>query len=290
MGKTLKRFMLGVAIVLALGAVLLAVKLRPDTKWRVERDTIQAAAEAAERSGHPWAGVYLARLGYGVGDGLCLAPDGDYYGALYEYPRMERVGHGLGRVSVQQDRLSLAPNASAGQDILGRLRGSYRIVRWGDIRCLIRPDEAARFVHCMARGDECKDFRPLCTRGYVYGEPNLPEELARARREDPMHRPIRVRSVSSAKRVSYGWSWEVQLDAGTAEGLDSNSRLYWDGSREWVNAHLVQDHASSGSIGQTKEEGPKLIPPLKSGMKVARWKPVIWGRPDFIVPMADMRP
>lgn len=290
MGRALKRFLFATAALLAGAALVSSIRPDPLAKWRTERDTIQAAAEDAERAGHPWAGIYLARLEYNAGDSLCFAPSGDYYGAQYDALRLERIGHGLGRSSAGNNRLNLVPAKSAGKDPFGRLIGTYRIVRWGDVRCLIRPEESARFIHCMARGEECRDFRPLCTRGYVYGEPDLPEELARARREDPMYRPITVRAVAPPQLRDYGWSWRVELNAGRNEGLDKKSRLYWDGSRDWINMLTIGERTSIGEIQQGKEGGGRMKTPLKSGMKVARWKPIVWGRPDFIYPMADMRP
>lgn len=286
----MRRQGLAAAAALALGALLFALKPGPPGKWRAERDSIQAAAEAAERSSHPWAGVYLAKLHYNAGDAVCVAPNGDYYGALYNGWNLERVGHGLGRASVEGDRLVLNLRDREGADPAGRLSGAYRLVRWGDVRCLVRPGETELFVHCAARGEECKDFRPLCTRGYVHGEPELPVELARARREDPMYRPITVRSVSPPQRRNFGWSWRVELDAGRNEGLKEDMRLYWGDRRTWINVGEVHGRTATGEIQQSEDEGPRMGIALKSGMKVARWRPTTWGLPDFMHPMAEMRP
>lgn len=275
---------------LVLGALVFALKPDPSLKWRAERDAIQSEAEVAERAGHPWAGVYLAHLHSSPGDTLCLTPKGEYYGAQYDGWRLTRVGHGLGRAVFDAGRLSLLPSGLDGKDPSGRLSGHYRIVRWGDIRCLVRPEETSRFVHCMSRGDECKDFQPQCTRGYAYGEPDLPDELAKARREDPMLKPISVGSVTGPHKRTYGWSWRVEVNAGSKDGLNSQSRLYWSGSNEWVNMVSINEKTAVGDVQQSQEGGPRMAIPLKSGMKVARWKPLPVLRPLFIYPMAEMKP
>lgn len=288
MGVTLKRIGWTAAAGLTLAVLVFAVRSHRSAKWRVQRDSIQAEAETAEHSGHPWAGVYLASNDYKIGGTLCLTPEGAYYGALYK-GLGKRLGQGSGRASTENGRLTLTPSGLDGVDASGRLAGAYRIVHWGDIRCLVRPERTARFVHCMTRRDECGEFRPLCTRGYVYGEPDLDEELVRARREDPMLRPITVRSVSGPRPREWGWSWRVELSAGRDEGLKKGERFYWDGSEEWINVREVGPRTAIGDIQQGTKEGPRMKVPLRAGMKVTRWKPLIYLAPDFIRPMGKLK-
>jgi len=157
---------------------------------RAERDELELQAEKAERSGHLWAGVYAAMRETYVDSTVIVAPDGRYLASSFERYEPVLTGHAFGLAAFAAPTLTLTPETRAVGGDQPPISGSYRIVRWGTVRCLIRPGEEKRFLDCTA--SECDEFRPLCTAGLLYGEPDLPNELVRGWRVNRRSRPLEL--------------------------------------------------------------------------------------------------
>ena len=147
--------------------------------------------------------------------------------------------------------------------------------------------DAARFLDCVGR--RCEDYRPLCTRGLIYGDPDLPKELKAARRNHPLFKPYLVKSVSGPFKRSWGWSYEVRLAAGSAQGLKIDDRFYWDHPHEWVALKKVGETSSIGEIQTAERDGPVIRPALLPGMTVSGWTLSTWARPHFLFRFAEVK-
>lgn len=252
--------------------------------WGAHRDRIQAAADAAERTGHPWAGTYIAAADYGrVGGTLCLSPDGEFYGGRYEGSHPELKARARGRAAFGGGRLTLEPRVVRGE--APALAGEYRVVRWGDIRCLIRPNDGLRFVTCLGR--HCEYLRPPCTRGLVYGDPDLPE-MREVRETHPGFRPFKVVSVSRPLPRSWGWAFDVELAGDWTGGMGVDDRLYWDDNRTFIELRWLR----GGNIGVGEAqlgEGKNPVLGLKPGMTVSRWTTLGAMLPDFLSGIAEAK-
>jgi hypothetical protein len=151
--------------------------------FRTDRDALQLEAEKAERERHPWAGVYLAFRDPSYMDAsLLIASDGRFLGATYELYSPARRSISEGHASFTEPTLAFRPQVTRGRDDGARFQGEYRLVRWGDVRCLIRPGEEGRFLQCLS--SPCDKYRPLCSRGYLYGEPDIPGASAARKWKD----------------------------------------------------------------------------------------------------------
>ncbi|MEK7858445.1 MAG: hypothetical protein AAB320_04805 [Elusimicrobiota bacterium] len=184
------RFWVALAAVVGLmgWAIRSSGETRRSEERRRDRDDFQRLAESAERQGHPWAGVYIASRGGSETEAtLLIQPSGRFLGAGYKGMWADKDVSAEGRAEYQAPRLRLTFERAQGSGERARFSGSYRLVAWGEVRCLIRPNEARRFLRCAVI--DCEDFHPLCRRGAIYGQPDLPAELKEARRDPAFSYP-----------------------------------------------------------------------------------------------------
>lgn len=151
----------------------------------------------------------------------------------------------------------------------GHATGSYRVLRWGDVRCLLPEGHEPRFLDCMAAPCE---HRFLCTRGVLRGHPSFSSEVEKARLFHPLHRAFVVESIDRPLKQSWGLQYRVSVAGGRRDGLKRDDRLYWSEDDAWLALAEVGEESSFGDLQlpHAKRFG-RPGPGVKPGSRVFRW-------------------
>lgn len=219
---------------------------------QVQAQTQQLRAASTTQPSHPYAGAYYQGDGLGANMRLELGPSGEYTFTWHGCLGLYHMNHGT--VSFDGTAVDLHPQ-------LKRLKGdSLRVdlhllvVRWGERRYLIAPENMKWFIDCVNRSSEPRTG--LHGIGYlrvgdekiaVSSDPGLPAEYRDQLAPLVIAKIVRVGNerVPNSLYPNYV-SRELELDVGATDGAQKGDifTMYCDGVLR--RCHVTQVFETTG--------------------------------------------
>lgn len=249
----------------ALAAALVLVACGPARKWDASVEArLEAAVDALAQDdpAREWAGVYHGSFLMNCWTKLVVAPDGRF--TYHESCCMvtdEREG-GSARIDGELLRLDL----DRGQAEPGRrFEPPYRLVRWGEARFLVPPEELGAFVSWI----NGFGHQPLFGRasGFLHrgidmdalplrGRPDLPAPWSERLLAEPIEAGCLAIEPGATDGQSGLHSVELLLDAGEADGLWPDMVLWGRTLKGSAVVRSVELHGARAEVRWRRAEEP----------------------------------